>query len=423
MKLKHKLFDDWGLKLGSVVFAILVWFIVTNFNDPVVQYRVYNVKVSFRNTNVITDQGQTFEVLDDTNVIDTVTVTGPRSVIDALNEENIVAVADFKDLTLQNTVAIKLSTNKYSSQIESIRGTIDTVQLNIENLKTKTLALSTVTSGTVSEGYTIGEVTTDENQVRISGPESVIDEIVRAEVNVPVTGFSQDIITDVDIVLMDANGEPVQSGYITSNISKVRVKVELLQTKRVGVSFSTSGTAADGYEATGTVTCDPDTILVAGRAATLQKLDSIVVEDPINITGQAGNMMTLVDIKDSLPTGVKLADASFDGKISVTVYIDKTTTRMMQLSADEIRWVNVPEGYTVEIVDPEDRYNVTFEGLQKNLDALQVSNIIASADLQNILEQTDTVGDHYHVVLDFECEGSRVDVSTPVQVWIKLNET
>ncbi|MBO4898940.1 MAG: hypothetical protein J5509_01485 [Lachnospiraceae bacterium] len=423
MKLKHKLFDDWGLKLGSVVFAILVWFIVTNFNDPVVQYRVYNVKVSFRNTNVITDQGQTYEVLDDTNVIDTVTVTGPRSVIDALNEENIVAVADFKDLTLQNTVAIKLSTNKYSSQIESIRGTIDTVQLNIENLKTKTLALSTVTSGTVSDGYTIGEVTTDENQVRISGPESVIDEIVRAEVNVPVTGFSQDIITDVDIVLMDANGEPVQSGYITSNISKVRVKVELLQTKRVGVVFSTSGTAADGYEATGTVTCDPDTILVAGRASVLQNLDNIVVEDPINITGQAGNMMTLVDIKDSLPSGVKLADTSFDGKISVTVYIDKTTTRMMQLSADEIRWVNVPEGYTVEIVDPEDKYNVTFEGLQKNLDALQVSNIIASADLQNILEQEDTVGDHYHVVLDFESEGSRVDVSTPVQVWIKLNET
>lgn len=423
MKLKHKLFDDWGLKLGSVVFAILVWFIVTNFNDPVVQYRVYNVKVSFRNTNVITDQGQTYEVLNDTNVIDTVTITGPRSVIDALNEENIVAVADFKDLTLQNTVAIKLSTNKYSSQIESIKGTIDTVQLNIENLKTKTLALSTVTSGTVAEGYTIGEVTTDENQVRISGPESVIDEIVRAEVNVPVTGFSQDIITDVDIVLMDANGDPVNSGYITSNISKVRVKVELLQTKRVGVSFSTSGTAADGYEATGTVTCDPETILIAGRASVLQNLDNIVVEDPINITGQAGNMMTLVDIGDSLPSGVKLADTSFDGKISVTVYIDKTTTRMMQLSAEEIRWVNVPEGYTVELVDPEDRYNVTFEGLQKNLDALQVSDIVAIADLENILEQTDTVGDHYHVVLDFESEGSRVDVSTPVQVWIKLNDT
>ena len=421
--MKHKLFDDWGLKLGSVVFAILVWFIVTNFNDPVVQFRVNNVKVSFRNTNVVTDQGQTFEVLNDSNVIDTVTVTGPRSVIDALGEENIVAIADFNDLTLQNTVAIKLSTNKYSTQIESIKGSIDTVQLNIENLKTKTLALRTVTSGTVSEGYTIGDVTTDENQVRISGPESLVDGIVRAEVNVPVTGFSQDIITDVDIVLMDADGNAVSSGYISSNISKVRVKVELLQTKRVNLQFESSGIPADGYEATGVITCEPESILVAGRASILQNLDTITIDEPVNITGQAGNMMTLVDVSGKMPSGVRIADTSFDGKVSVTVYIDHTSTRVIQLDSDDISFINVPEGYEVELVDPEGKYNVTVVGLQKNLDALSTDNILAVANLEKILDQEDTVGDHYHVVLSFENEGYRMNVSTPVQIWIKLNET
>ena len=421
--MKHKLFDDWGLKLGSVVFAILVWFIVTNFNDPVVQYKVYNVKVSLRNTNVITDQGQTFEVLDNSNIIDTVTITGPRSVIDALGEENVIAYADFNELTLQNTVAIKLNTNKYSSQIESIKGSIDTVQLNIENLKTKTLALSTVTSGTVSEGYTIGDVTTDENQVRISGPESLIDEIVRAEVNVPVTGFSQDIITDVDIVLMDSAGEPVVSGYITSNISKVRVKVEMLQTKRVPLEFESSGIPADGYEATGVITCEPESILVAGRASVLQNLESIHVDDPVNITGQAGNMMTLVDVSDSLPSGIRTADTEFDGKVSVTVYIDRTSTRVMQLDSDDIRFINVPEGYEVELVDPTGKFSVSFEGLQNRLDTLSSDSIEIIADLTNILDQEDTVGDHYHVVLMFENEGNKLNVSNPVQVWIKLGET
>lgn len=421
--MKHKLFDDWGLKLGSVVFAILVWFIVTNFNDPVVQYKVYNVKVSLRNTNVITDQGQTFEVLNDSNVIDTVTITGPRSVIDALDEENVIAYADFNDLTLQNTVAIKLNTNKYSSQIESIKGSIDTVQLNIENLKTKTLALSTVTSGTVSEGYIIGDVTTDENQVRISGPESLIDEIVRAEVNVPVTGFSQDIVTDVDIVLMNSAGEPVVSGYITSNISKVRVKVEMLQTKRVPLEFESSGIPADGYEATGVITCEPESILVAGRASVLQNLESIHVDDPVNITGQAGNMMTLVDVSDSMPTGIRIADTAFDGKVSVTVYIDHTSTRVMQLDSEDIRFINVPEGYEVELVDPTGKFSVSFAGLQNRLDTLSVDSIEAIADLTNILDQEDTVGDHYHVVLTFENEGNKLNVSNPVQVWIKLGET
>ena len=170
--MKHKLFDDWGLKLISLVFAILIWFIVTNFNDPIVQYKVNNVKVTFRNTNIITDQGQTYEVLNGSNVVETVTLTGHRSVIDSLNAENVMAVADFNDLTMQNTIRINFSTNKYFSQVESIKGSIDTVQLNVEDLQTKILALSTVTSGTVGEGYTIGDITTDENQVRISGPKS-----------------------------------------------------------------------------------------------------------------------------------------------------------------------------------------------------------------------------------------------------------
>ncbi|MCR5595136.1 MAG: hypothetical protein K6G12_04765 [Lachnospiraceae bacterium] len=421
--MKHKLFEDWGLKLGSVVFAILIWFLITNLNDPVVQYRINNVKVKLVNTNVVTDKGQTYEVLDNTNVIDTVTITGPRTVIDALDEGNVVATADFNDLTLQNTVQIKLSTNKYNSQIESIKGTIENVQLNIENLQTKILALKTVTSGTVTEGYTIGEITADENQVRISGPESIINQVVRAEVNVPVTGFSQDIITDADIVLMNADGEVISSSSITSNISKVRVKVELLQTKSVGMTFTTTGTPADGYEATGVITCEPETVLVAGRSAILQNLETITVEEPINITGQAGDMMTLVDISESMPTGVELADESFEGQVSVTVKIDKTTTRLIQLDPAEIQLLNVPEGYTVEITDPTGKYNVTIEGLSDRIEAIDVSKIIASADLEDILDQEDTVGDHYHVTLTFEYEDAQLKVNTPVQIWMKLNST
>ena len=49
--------------------------------------------------------------------------------------------------------------------------------------------------------------------------------------------------------------------------------------------------------------------------------------------------------------------------------------------------------------------------------------MIAIADLEDMLEQTDKVGDQYHVVLRFENENGKLNVSTPVQVWFKLNET
>lgn len=422
--MKHKLTDNWGLKLGSLIFAFFLWIIVTNMNDPVITYRAYDVPVMFVNTNAITDLGKTYEVLDGTDEIDTVTIAARRSVIDSLNMDDVVAVADFNDLSMQDTITIKLSTRKYNSELESISGSIDAVRLNIEELKSKTLALSTITSGTVSDGYMVGSVTADQNQVRISGPASAIDQIVRAEVNVQVTGFTQDIITDVDINLLNEEGNKVISDSISANITTVKVDVELLQTKKINLEFETMGTPADGYEATGVVTSDPASVLVAGRSAVLKNLDKILVGgDTINITGQSGNMYTMVDISDYLPGNVLLADNTFDGNVAVTVYIEPTVEKAITLDVDDIELVNIPEDYKIEIVDPGEYYEAVFVGLKADMDKLSKSGIEVSVDLENILEQKDTVGSLYHANLKFKTDNSELKTKEPVQIWIRLQNT
>jgi len=422
--MKHKLTNNWGLKLGSLIFAFFLWIIVTNMNDPVIQYKVYNVPVRFINTGVVTDEGKTYEVLDNSDIIDTVTITAARSVIDSLDDDDVVAVADFNDLTLQDTIAIRLSTNKYNSNLESIRGNIDTVQLNIEKLKTKTLALNTIASGTVSEGYIVGDITSAQNQIRISGPESVIYQIEKAEASVSVTGFTQDISTSADINLLSAEGEIIDSESVDSNINTVSVDVEILPTKRVELSFGTIGTPAEGYEANGTITSDPETVLIAGKARVLKNMDVIEIDaDALNITGQAGNMMTLIDIDDYLPSGIRLAEPGFDGNVSVTVYIERTINRTLNLNASDIKLTNIPEGYKATVVDPEEGYEVAFNGLSKNVNSIDKLEVTATADLSNILDQEDKVDKLYHTTLKFTYNGTELKVNSPVQIWIKLDKT
>ena len=226
---------NWGLKLGSLIFACVLWVIVTNINDPVIQYKVSNVPVRFIHTDVISSQGKVFDVLDGTDVIDQVTITAARSIIDSLSEQNIMAVADFNDLTMQETISIKLSTNKYNDKLESIKGNIDEVRLKIENKKTLSLALKATTTGEVSEGYLLGDITTDRNLVKISGPESVVSQIAKAGVDVTVSDFTNNISTDADIKLYDADGEEIDRSLVSMNISSVKVNVEILETKRVPV--------------------------------------------------------------------------------------------------------------------------------------------------------------------------------------------
>ena len=199
--MKNKLTHNIGLKLASVFFAVILWLVVTSVNNPTVSEPYYNIPVKLINTEMITDSGQVYEVLDNTDVISKVTVRAPHSVISELKSENIIATADVSEISSLDTIAIKLSTDIYANNISSITGSIDTVKLKIENKKSKALSLKSTVSGQVTSGYMVGEITPDQNLVRISGPESVIDQVTKAVVDVDVTGMTSDIVTNAEIKL------------------------------------------------------------------------------------------------------------------------------------------------------------------------------------------------------------------------------
>ena len=113
--MKHRITKNWGLKLVSFLFAVMLWIIVTNINDPISPLKVNNIPVTIKNGDLITEKGQIYEVLEDTDMIDSVIIRAPRSIIDTLGASNVIAEADMRDLTSLNTISIKLYTNKYKT--------------------------------------------------------------------------------------------------------------------------------------------------------------------------------------------------------------------------------------------------------------------------------------------------------------------
>lgn len=190
--MKNKLTRNIGLKIASVFFAIILWMVVTSVNNPINTKTYDNIPVKLLNTELITESGQIYEVLEDTDVIGRVTIRAPRTVLSEIKEENVIATADVAELSSLDTISIKLTTNIANrDKVTSITGNIDTIKLNIENKRTKALALKSTVSGQVPEGYLTGDITTDQNLVRISGPQSIIGQIVKASVDVNVTGMDQ----------------------------------------------------------------------------------------------------------------------------------------------------------------------------------------------------------------------------------------
>ncbi len=424
--MKNSLMRNWGLKLASFLVAVILWVIVTNINDPVGTLRAYNVPVKIQNADLITNNGQVYEVLDGTDVIDTVTITAKRSIIDSLNESNIVAVADMNDLTRLNTINIRLSTNKYNDKLESIKGNIDSVKLNIENERTKTLQLRTETTGTVKEGYMVGDMTAEQNLIAISGPESIISQVKRAVASVDISGFTNNIGTDAEIRLYDENDRLVTSNTIVKNISKVRVTVEILETKTVAVNWKASGVPARGYQATGEISATRNNVLIAGKSKLIEGIDSIEIPDTVlDITGVTENFETFIDLNDYLPDGVILAEEDFEGKVRVDVMVEPVVEKVVTMQVNRINILNMPEDFKYEILDEEDTYEITLVGLARDLDELDINTLQASVDIAAFMEERgmeEMSAGHYTVNLTFNLEEDKITEKNATSIRLNISE-
>lgn len=381
--MKNKLTRNWGLKIASFLSAAVLWLVVTNINDPIMTYRVTDVPVTIKNANLITDRGQVYEVLDGTDMIDVVTVSAPRSIIDSLDRSNIVAVADINDLTSVDTVAIKLSTNKYNDKLDSIRGNIDSVRLSIEEKQTKSFPVKSVTTGEAREGFMVGSVTTDQNLIRLSGPQSIISQVSKAQAEVDISGFSNNISTVADVRLYDEDGNEITAPNIEKSISSVRVSVEILERKTLPLTCEVTGTPEDGFQFTGEVTFSKGAVTVAARSKLLENVEAIAIPEGIlDVTGASEDVTVLVDLNQYLPDGVVLAEDNFVGRVNATAKIEAERDRAVRIPVGRIRFDGLPEGFRAVITEPANECSITFSGLLAALNEVTAEEVTAVVDME-----------------------------------------
>jgi YbbR domain-containing protein len=421
-----KLTANWGLKLASLIFAMVVWFLVTNINDPITSVRYTNIPVTLKNTNLITDQGQVFTVLDGSDTISSVTIYAPRSIIDSLSQNNVIATADLQELSSFNTVSIDVKTNKYFDKIEKIDTSSDMVKLSVERKASKSLALGATTSGSLADGYVIGDVSTEQNMVRISGPESVVNSIASATVDVDVTGFTSNIGTDADIMLLDAEGEVVDSSLVSMNIKTVRVNVVIYETKYVPITYTVTGEPANGYIFTKEIESTPDTVQIAGRSNTLASINEIKIEDPnIDVSGLSGNLNYTYNLAQYLPSGVTFADKEFSGSVSVVVHVSGVETRTYDVPVSNISISGEAEGFNIYVDDSEyNTVSLTLQGLPVTLNSVSADSLKGTVSVDSILtegELTELTAGTYSAEVDWILPED-VTVKGTVSVYVTVEE-
>lgn len=396
MKNKNKknflksLSNNLGLKLLALAVSIILWFIVTNITDPTESKRFYNIPVEILNEEALTDEGKVYEILDNTGVISTLTVTGKSSVVEKLTSEEIKATADLSEITFLNTVGINISTTRSNADL-TFRASTDTLKVSVEDMKRTQMVINASVIGSPADGYVVGSVTPSQNVVRISGPESVVEQIdhVDAVANIGNYAYTSDINTSVDLILYDANGVEIDNSSIKLNISTININITILATKEVPLTFTINGTPAEGYMVTGDTESSISTLNIAGKKSVLESISSITITDEsLDITDLTDDFSTTLNIKKLLPSGVSFADSNFDGNVTIKVPIEKIITKDYAVPAANFAVAHVPDGYEAEIVELEDNNTITMSvsGVSSQLTKLQAKDILGVVDMDLIAE-------------------------------------
>lgn len=421
--MKKALTRNLGLKLASLVLAFVLWFLVAQIYDPKDTVTFNNIQVRLINTELLDEEGKVYEVLDNSNLV-RVTVTGPQSIVKSeLRRSDIVAEADMSKLTDINTIAITYYCENVSNDSVEIKGNHDSVRLNVEDKTSKWIKLESNTIGEVASGYLIGNVTLDQTNIEVTGPKSAISQVDHAGVDINVTDSTSSLSANVDIKLYDADDNELTLESVKKNVNSAHMTVEVLATKEVPVEIEYMGVPEDGYMATGEVESSVPTVRIAGTASALVGISAITVpEDRMNITGQSGDLVDIINLKEYLPSNVRLANKNFDGKITATVYIEPIDTKDLTIPADNISITGVPDGMEAEVTSTAEEYNITVSGLTRDVSILRDSSVTGVLDLNRWMEENgleELTPGNYTIPVTFNLS-ENITVDTDVNIHIRL---
>lgn len=415
-KILKALTNNLGFKLLAFIFAVVLWLVVYNVDDPV-KTDSFTVKVSLKNKEAITDKY--YEVVDNSNVVK-VSVSAKRSVLEKLDDSDFSAVADAEDLIIdetgtRGTVRVDIYSSKFNSQLTYNGGT-KYLTLSLEDSKSKQFAVEAGTIGAVADGYALGEVTiSNSNVLKVSGPQSVVDRIARVVATINVEGMSQKVSDSVVPVLYDANGEEIDTTKLSFSTDTFMVTAMILNTKTVSLNFSVSNAPLGNYAVVGIVS-NPSSVVVKGSSKALNPVSVIDIPPSVlDVSNATGTIETTINITEYLPTGIELVDST-TAAVSVTILIEPYETREFEIPSSNIAIEGLASEHELEFT--QEPLVVSISGVASDLD------LISGASIRGTLDVTDMTLGMHAAILDLDLNKDRfVVMMARVQIDIRLKNS
>lgn len=388
-KLKMSLTNNIGLKFLAVLIALVLWLAIVNVNDPEKTITVSNIPISVTNESAITSRDMVYNVKSEQYL--NITVSGKRSIVSNLSAEDFRATASLKELSKVNSIPVDVTTKNASlgRKITIVKQSAQTILVDVENVEEKDFTdLVVEYTGKVADGYVAGLSSMSTDEVTVKAPTSIIDKIKKVAVRCSLDGTNTNISKKCPVILYDKNDKEIKSDEIELSDKKIRVNVNVLRAKQVPISTINKdelGKPADGY-VVDDVILSSDSITVYGSEESLDSIESLDIQDDIDVSDAKGDVTQNIDVTGKLPKGLSVSGES---TITVKVLIKKLITRTFEYDASEVSLNDLSSDLDVQLVTK--KVKVTLQGEEEVISQLTKDDMAISADLGKVKEGRTTV--------------------------------
>lgn len=399
-KIDKYLSGNLSLRILSLVLAVCLWVLVINTEDPITTRTFSGMEVEITNANALSDLNQTYQIASGEKI--TFSIKGKKTIVDKLKRSDFVVTADLSELSSVNAVPIKVTSKKYSDDIEIILGNDKTMTLEIEDLQQVQVPVVAETNGKPADGYSIGKKITNPNLISVKGPVSIVKNIKQVRVAVNVDDVSSDIVTKVEPVCYDSDGNIIDTRRVTLDVDKIKVKVEIWKTKKLPLTLKTIGKPASGY-VLGTIDYEPKYISVTGETKDLAKISKLELPS-IDVTDKKATIEKTIDLNDvAMPDGISLAQE--ENEVMVKVNIDETTEKDLTIKSDDIQILNNTNHYDIKFEESSKKIHLT--GLKDSLKKASVENLRPKIDIKNLKPGSHTVTIDFEEIKNVKVSGNQ----------------
>ena len=368
----------------SLLIAVFMWTYVASQDTEEFKKTFTGVRVQLVGEDILRNSRNMVITNVSTPTVN-VEIVGPRRIVSALDEDDLVAQIDVSKLTLAavttQTYKIIFPDGTDTSSLSTLSRTPETVVFTVSELIEKQIPVRGSFEGTSLEGYVAEAPVFTPATITVSGPEIYLKNIKYAWLTFGAGEEVDHTITrTVPFVLRDNNDEDFYNEMITCDTNEIEARLTIIRQKTIPLQVSIEYASGATPENT-RVTIEPESITLSGDSELLDAMNQIVLAT-INTKSFSSTFTEtyLIRIDDGLVNQSGVTEA-------------KVTVELTDLVSDKfiirnIAYTNLTEGYEAELITSA--ITVTLRGPEEQIMALKAENIRAVVDLEDYLNSTGT---------------------------------